>query len=65
MRDIQLCNISGLGHGKYVVTAYADDGKLEATFTCPSEADAIRLRSAIRESATELKQVFDFRRDKR
>lgn len=63
LKDINLCQISPINRaeGKFTVTTYSDDGQVQATFDCDSEDDAIRLRSAIRQHATQLRSVADYR----
>lgn len=61
LKNIQLAQISpsNRAEGKFTVTVYTDDGQAHATFDCSSEQDAIKLRTALRENADRLKNVFD------
>ena len=63
MKDINLVQInpSNRAEGKFTVTIYSDDGQLQATFDCDSEHAALTLRSAIREHATQLRSVANYR----
>ncbi len=66
LTSIQLCTIDPVDRaaGHFVVTAYSDDGKQMAIFDCSSEHDALRLRTAIREHADQLRRVADYRERK-
>lgn len=59
----QLCAIDPVDRaaGKFQVTVHSDDGKQLAIFDCSSEPDALRLRTAIREHADQLRRVADYR----
>lgn len=63
LKSIQLATISPVNRaeGKFIVDVHSDDGSMRATFDCDSELDAIKLRNAIREHASRLKRVSDFR----
>lgn len=53
------------GEDRFEVVAYkhGSSGEVAAYFTCASEADALRLRSAIRDFASDLRRVHDYRRE--
>jgi len=63
LTSIQLCTIDPVDRaaGKFQVTVHSDDGKQLAIFDCSSEPDALRLRTAIREHADQLRRVADYR----
>jgi hypothetical protein len=45
----------------FTVTVHSDDGHQHATFDCDDEASARALRNTIREFATSLRRVSDYR----
>ena len=63
LKNIQLCHIDPVDRANDVfdVTANSDDGKQLAVFRCSSESSALKLRSAIRDHADELRRAADYR----
>lgn len=63
LQSIQQCHIDPINRaeGKFTVTVHADDGNQLAVFDCSSEADAIKLRNAIRDHADRLRRAADYR----
>lgn len=63
LKSIQLAAINPIDRaaGKFEVLVHSDDGHQLAEFDCDSEHDAIALRNAIREHASRLRHVADYR----
>lgn len=63
LKNIQLATISpsNRAEGKFIVDVHSDDGLVCATFDCDSEHDAVKLRNAIRDHASRLRRVSDYR----
>lgn len=63
LKDIQLAAINPIDRssGRFEVIVHSDDGNQIAMFDCSSEADALAVRNVIREHATRLRHVADYR----
>lgn len=63
LKSIQLAAINPVNRdlGKFEVVVHSDDGNQMAVFPVTGEHNAIRLRTAIRELADELRRVADYR----
>lgn len=66
LTSIQLCTIDPVDRAaeKFQVTVHSDDGKQLAIFDCTGEMEALKLRTAIREHADQLRRVADYRERK-
>ena len=66
LSNIQLCTIDAVDRaaGKFQVTVHSDDGKQLAIFDCTGEMEALKLRTAIREHADQLRRAADYRERK-
>lgn len=63
LKSIQQAAINPINRaeGKFEVVVHSDDGNQIAMFNCDSEHDAIKLRDAIRDHASCLRRVADYR----